>query len=157
MWLQALGTGLFNNNPVMVYKNLFSFWKSKIIRTFVRCYLNSLYKIPLMLLAEGGSLVPLINVSLPTVWERGQVWRWTKLFIYFLIVKQPGCHLRCFLYLCVCCKWKAVRSEVILCFFWKIASAGTHWALSGPKQRYNFTSADSPPHVLSWILKKNIS
>lgn len=67
----------------------------------MRCYLNSLYENPLMLQAEGGGLVPLINVSLPTVWERGQVWRWTKLFIYFLIVKQPGSHPQCFLYLYV--------------------------------------------------------
>lgn len=39
-------------------------------------YFNSLYENaenPLVLQAEGGSLVPLINVSLPTVWERGQV------------------------------------------------------------------------------------
>lgn len=91
-----------------------------------------------MLQAEGGSLVPLINVGLPTVWERGQVWRWTKLFIYFLIVKQAGYHPQCFLYLCVCSKWKAVRSEVMPSFIRKSASAGRHWALSGPEQRYNF-------------------
>lgn len=62
-------------------------------------YLNSLYENaenPLVLQAEGGSLVPLINVGLPTVWERGQVWRWAKLFIYFLIVKQPASHPQCF-------------------------------------------------------------
>lgn len=119
----------------MVCKNLLFYWKSKIIGTFVRCYLNSLYENPLMLQAEGGSLVPLINVSLPTVWERGQVWRWTKLFIYFIIVKQPGYHPQCFLYLCMCCKWKAVRSEVMPSFIRKSASAGRHWALSGPSNK----------------------
>lgn len=103
-----------------------------------------------MLHAEGGSLVPLINVSFPTVWERGQVWRWTKLFIYFLIVKQPGCHPQCFLYLCVCCKWKAVRSEVMPLFIRKSVSAGRHWALSGPEQSYNFLRKRT--HLLVLIL-----
>lgn len=81
-----------------------------------------------MLQAEGGGLVPLINVSLPTLWERGQVWRWTKLFIYFLIVKQPACHPRCFVYLCVCCKWKVVRSKVMLLHVRKNAWAGSYLA-----------------------------